>query len=85
MDTTIDIADQVFDRSREAPRRDGKTMRAPVDGRCRLAVQARTTEPAPEFQFPVDGLGGMTEEFQDSDWSKIRDAISPETERHNPC
>lgn len=75
MKTTIDIADDLFARSRKLARREGKTMRALVEEGLRLALQARSAEPAADFSFPTFGKGGLQAEFKAASWQALRDAI----------
>lgn len=75
MKTTIDIADDLFARSRKAAKREGKTLRALMEEGLRLALQARAKKTAPKFHFPVYGSGGMTDEFKNASWADIRNEI----------
>jgi len=84
MKTTIEINDELFARSRKAAQREGKTLRALVEEGLRLALQARGKNSEPGFAMPVFGSGGLSDEFKDAGWEKIRNAIYEQAGSHRP-
>jgi hypothetical protein len=81
MKTTVEISDELFKRSQQLAKRKGMTLRALLEEGLRLAIKSHQTQRAGEFCFPTFGRGGVTDEFRDADWSKIRDAIYKDGER----
>lgn len=76
MKTTIEVSDDLLERSRRLAQREGTTLRALVEEGLRLALAERRRRAAPRaFCFPVYGGGGMTDEFKDAGWDQIRDEI----------
>jgi hypothetical protein len=75
MKTTIEISDDLLERSRKLARQEGLTLRALVEEGLRMAVAAHRQRKPKPFRFPVYGKGGMSEEFRDGGWESIRDEI----------
>ena len=76
MKTTIEISDELLERSRRVARREGATLRAMVEEGLRLALRARerkVARTAVRLQ-PFKG-DGLTEAFRDAGWDRIRDEI----------
>jgi len=73
--TTIEISDDLLRRSRIVAKREGSTLRTLVEDGLRLALKARKQRPSKQITFPVYGGSGMTEEFHDARWERIRDEI----------
>lgn len=84
MKTTIEINDELFARSRRAAKREGKTLRALMEEGLRLALQARSAKPAPDFDYPVFGSGGLRDEVQGKGWDALRDTIYETSNRRAP-
>jgi hypothetical protein len=81
MKTTIDIADPLLREARKLAEHEGTTVRAIVERGLRLAVaEARTKRPFKLRDASVGGEG-LTPEFRDAGWEKVRDAIYDERER----
>lgn len=81
MKTTIDLADELLARAREQARRDGSTLRSLVEEGLQLALEARQRQPRrPAIKLETFGgkgaNAGLTAEFQDANWSRIRDAAN---------
>lgn len=76
MKTTIDIADPLFQKVRQLAERENTTFRAMVEEGLRWVVEKKSHETAP---FRLGHLktqgGGLTPEFQNGGWEKIRDEI----------
>jgi hypothetical protein len=75
MKTTIEISDDLLERSRKAAQREGSTLRALVEEGLHMALKVRRRPRPPEVQFPVFGGSGLTEEFHGAGWDRIRDEI----------
>jgi hypothetical protein len=75
MKTTIEIAPPALERTKRIARKEKTTLRALMHEGLEL-VAARRTE-AKKFKYkPVTFRGtGLTGEFKDAPWGKIRDAI----------
>jgi hypothetical protein len=76
MKTTIEIADDLFERAQRTARREKTTFRALTEQGLRLVLEKKQAKPAPWKWKPVafDG-GGLTDEFKNASWEKIRDEI----------
>ena len=74
MKTTIEIADDLFERAQGLARKEKTTFRALTEQGLRLVLkesqQARTLPPL----VTVRGRG-LTDEFKNASWEKMRDAI----------
>ena len=70
--TTIEIADDLFERAQELARKKKTTFRALTEHGLRLALKEQA---APKKLRPLVtvGGGGLTEEFKNSSWEKILD------------
>jgi hypothetical protein len=75
MKTTIEIADDLFERAQRVARKEKTTFRALTEQGLRLVLnrkQARLKELPP--LVTVRGCG-LTDEFKSASWEKIRDEI----------
>lgn len=75
MKTTIEIADDLFERAQRTARREKTTFRALTEQGLRLVLkesQAKPKKLPPLATFRGDGL---TDEFKNAGWDKIRDEI----------
>ena len=74
MRTSIDLADGLLGRARRLARQRGITLRALVEeGLRRVLSEQRDTPPAFRLEDVTFGKGGLTEEFSESDWEKLRE------------
>lgn len=74
MKTTIDIADDLFLRSKQLCKERGLTFRELLCEGLLYALEKRSAAPATKIQ-PVTFKGeGLAPEFQQASWSAIRDA-----------
>lgn len=71
--TTIEIADNLLDRVKDRARKEGITLRSLIEE----SLAATLDQPRPQIKVePVTfGGQGLTREFEDASWDKIRDAI----------
>ncbi|MBI3817376.1 MAG: DUF2191 domain-containing protein [Planctomycetes bacterium] len=76
MKTTIEIADDLFERVRRVARERKTTVRALTEQGLRLVLQAKVKASKLRAWKPVimDGTG-PTDEFKDWNWEKLRDEI----------
>ncbi len=75
MKTTIELPDALLERSKAVARRENSTLKALIEEGLRLALRARSRQPAvPLSVQPFQG-DGLTREFAGAGWEKIRDEI----------
>jgi hypothetical protein len=76
MKTTIEIADDLFERVQRIAQKEKTTFRALTEEGLRLVVtgnhRQRRKELPPLVTF---GRGGVSEKFKDWNWEQIRDEI----------
>jgi hypothetical protein len=76
MKTTIEIADDLFNRAREVARTEQITFRALTEQGLRMVLKEKQTKRKKFRWKPVFSHGnGLSPEFKDAPWEKIRDAI----------
>ena len=75
MKTTVEIADDLFHRVQKMARDEKTTFRALIEESLRKMLEAK--KPAKKKLPPLVTFkgGGLTEEFKDASWEKIRDEI----------
>jgi hypothetical protein len=75
MKTTIEIADDLFERAQRVAREEQTTFRALTEQGLRLVLRERQGKPKnlPPL-ITVRGLG-LTDEFQSAPWENIRDEV----------
>lgn len=74
MKTTIEIADDLFERAQRVAREEKTTFRSLTEQGLRLVLKEKQSKPKrlpPLITVP----GGLTGEFKDTPWEKIRDEI----------
>jgi hypothetical protein len=76
MKTTIEIADDLFERAQRLARQEKTTFRSLTEEGLRRVLKDKRAQPAKWKWKPlvVQG-GGLTEEFKNASWEKIRDEI----------
>jgi hypothetical protein len=77
MKTTIEVQDDLLERSKRLARQEGTTLRAVIEEGLQLALRARTRTRATRQPFAVQPFegDGMTPEFQSAGWERVRDEI----------
>jgi hypothetical protein len=76
MKTTVEIADDLFERAQRLARQEKTSFRALTEAGLRLVlagkdrVRPRTLPPLVTY-----GAGGPTDEFKDWEWEGIRDEV----------
>ena len=75
MKTTIELADDLLKRARATARSEGASLKALVEEGLRLALRAREHKPATRLRLRAFKGDGLTTEFRDAGWDRIRDEI----------
>jgi hypothetical protein len=76
MKTTIEIADDLFERAQRLARKEKTTFRSLTEQGLRLVLKEKQSKSTKWKWNPlvVQG-GGLTDEFQNASWERIRDEI----------
>jgi Arc/MetJ family transcription regulator len=73
--TTIEIADDLFERAQRLARKEKTTFRALTEQGLRLVLKEKQTK-SQELPALVTVRGnGLTDEFRNAPWERIRDEI----------
>ena len=76
MKTTIEIADDLFERAQRVAQKEKTTFRALTERGLRLILAEKTNRSPKKLPPLVTFRGkGLTPEFQNAGWDKIRDEI----------
>ena len=75
METTIDIADDLYEELRRTAHENDTTMREIIEQGVRRALAERKKKPAFKLRDASVKGNGFQPEFQGASWEKIRDAI----------
>ena len=75
MKTTLEISTPLLRRAKKIAARDGTTLRALVEQGLAQTLTGRAKPPAKLPPHVVVGGSGMSPEFAQGGWEKIRDAI----------
>jgi hypothetical protein len=76
MKTTIEIADDLFERAQRLARKEKTTFRALTEQGLRLVLKEKQQSKPRKLPALVTFRGqGMTDEFKNASWEKIRDEI----------
>ena len=76
MKTTIEIADDLFERAQRLARKKKTTFRALTEAGLRLVLDGKHLKhPRKLAPLVTFGEGGPTDEFKDWNWNQIRDEI----------
>lgn len=75
--TTIEIADDLFERVQRVARKEKTTFRSLTEQGLRIVLKEKQAKPAKWKWKPVTfrGGGGLTDEFMNASGEKIRDKI----------
>ena len=74
MKTTIDIADDLFLRSKQVSRERGITLRELLSEGLLCAIEKRSASPATRIKAVTFNGKGLAPEFKQASWGTIRDA-----------
>ena len=76
MKTTVEIADDLFERAQRVARKEKTTFRSLTEQGLRLVLKERQQGKARKLPPLVAcGGSGLTDEFKDWNWNKIRDEV----------
>ena len=75
MKTTIEIADDLFERTRRLARSEKRTFRSLTEQGLRLVLEEKQARPKQLPPLVTVRGGGLSEEFKHASWDKIRDEI----------
>lgn len=76
MKTTIEIADDLFERAQRLARKEKTSFRALTEAGLRLVIAGKHLKRPKELPPLVTfGENGSTNEFKDWNWDRIRDEI----------
>jgi len=74
--TTIEIADDLFERAQKLARKEKTTFRALTEEGLRLVLKEEQAQKRKWKWKPVTFKGqGLTDKFKDANWDQIRDEI----------
>lgn len=75
-ETTIEIADDLFERAQRVARKEKTTFRSLTEQGLRLVLKEKQARSVKWKWKPVTFRGaGLTDEFKNGSWEKIRDEI----------
>jgi Bacterial antitoxin of type II TA system, VapB len=75
MKTTIEIADDLFERAQRLARKEKTTFRSLTEQGLRLVLKERQRKPAELPSLVTVGGRGLTDEFKKAPWEKYREEI----------
>ncbi len=75
MKTTIELPDTLIEQARRVARSEGATLRALIEEGLQRSLEARRQAARRQLDFPSYGGSGLTDDFRNSPWSRIRDEI----------
>jgi hypothetical protein len=76
MKTTIEIADDLFERAQSVARRDKTTFRSLTEQGLRIVLKEKQAKPAKwKWKLVTFKGNGLTDEFKHAAWEKIRDEV----------
>lgn len=75
MKITIELPDDLLDRSKAVARRENSTLSALIEEGLRLTLRARTRKRTAPFAVQPFQGDGLTPEFAAAGWERIRDEI----------
>lgn len=75
MKTTIEIADDLFKRAQRVARKEKTTFRSLTEQGLRLVLAGKQGRPKQLPPLVTVRGSGLTDEFRNASWDKIRDEI----------
>jgi hypothetical protein len=75
MKTTIELPDDLLERSKAVARRENSTLKALIEEGLRMALRARGRKPAAPFILQPFLGDGLSPEFAGAGWETMRDEI----------
>jgi hypothetical protein len=74
MKTTLDISDGLLLRIKQLAARDGTTIRSLTEEGLEMVLSARSSRKAAKITPVTFGGSGLSEEYRDASWDRIRAA-----------
>lgn len=74
MKTTVDIADNILERARKFSKAESIPLKVLVEEGLQSVLERRAQSHPPEIHPVTFNGNGLSKEFQDAPWSKLRDA-----------
>ena len=75
MKTTIEIADDLFERAQRVARREKTTFRSLTEQGLRLVLRGRQSKAAKLPPLVTVRGRGLTDDFKNASWDRIRDEL----------
>ena len=75
MKTTFELPDELLNQARRVAQREGIALGRLVEEGLQRSLEARRKRARQEFDFPTYGGSGLTTEFEDATWKRLRDEI----------
>lgn len=75
MKTTIEIADDLFERAQRLARKEKTTFRSLTEQGLRMVLKEKESKPKKLPPLVTVRGSGLTDEFKHASWDKIRDEI----------
>jgi len=75
MKTTIEIADDLFERAQRLARKEKTTFRSLTEQGLRLVLKEKQGKPRELPPLVTVRGSGLTDEYENASWDKIRDEI----------
>ena len=75
MKTTIELPDDLLDRTRKAASREGATLKSFIEEGLHMVLQARERRPPAHLRVKPFMGDGLTAEFRAGGWERLRDEI----------
>lgn len=75
MKTTVELPDDLLERSKAIARRENSTLKALIEEGLRLALRERMRKPAAPFTVQPFRGDGLSPEFTGAGWETLRDEI----------
>ena len=75
MKTTIEIADDLFERAQQLAKKEKTTFRSVIEQGLRLVLNERQARTKRLPSLVTVGGRGLTKEFENVSWEKMRDEI----------
>jgi hypothetical protein len=73
--TTIEIADDLFERAQDIARKEKTTFRSLAEQGLRLVLKEKQASPRRLPPLVTVGGKGLTNEFKNASWNRIRDEL----------
>lgn len=75
MKTTIELPAELLEQTKALAREENSTLKALIEEGLHRALRARTKERVASFVLQPFHGDGLSPEFADADWARIRDEI----------